>query len=197
MEGFSEQIALGIKTALEKCFEQELLEQLQTSWGKHNPDRVDYRNGYRYCSLQTRLGLIKDLRVPRSREGTYQSRILPRYKRYEAGVEDLVRESFLAGVSTRRVGAILEPLMGGSVSASTVSKITKALDGQVRKYQQGRLPDDVVYLFADAVYMTTKGAAKATQRRCSLYMSSRPMARKSCWISVWPIQRAKPSGNPS
>ena len=132
MEDFSEQIALGIKTTLEKCFESELLEQLQTSWGKHNPDRVDYRNGYRYRSLQTRLGLIKDLKVPRSREGTYQSQILPRYKRYEAGVEDLVRDSFLAGISTRRVSEVLEPLMGGSVSASTVSEITKALDDQVR-----------------------------------------------------------------
>jgi putative transposase len=164
MEDFSEQIALGVKTMLEKCFESELLEQLQTSWGKHNPDRVDYRNGYRYRSLQTRLGLIKDLKVPRSREGTYQSKILPRYKRYESGVEDLVRNSFLAGISTRRVGEVLEPLMGGSVSASTVSEITKSLDNQVRKYHQRKLPDDVVYLFADAVYMTTKGAAKATRK---------------------------------
>ena len=164
MEDFSEQIAQGIKTMLEKCFESELLEQLQTSWGKHNPDRVDFRNGYRYRSLQTRLGLIKDLRVPRSREGTYQSKILPRYKRYEAGVEELVRNSFLAGISTRRVGEVLEPLMGGSVSASTVSEITKALDDQVRKYHHRRLPDDVVYLFADAVYMTTKGGAKATRK---------------------------------
>jgi putative transposase len=164
MEDFSEEIALGIKTTLEKCFEHELLEQLQASWGKHNPDRVDYRNGYRYRSLQTRLGLIKDLKVPRSRGRTYKSQILPRYKRYEAGVEDLVRNSFLAGISTRRVSEVLEPLIGGSVSASTVSEITKALDDQVRKYHQRRLPDDVVYLFADAVYMTTKGGAKAARK---------------------------------
>ena len=164
MEDFSEQIALGVKTALEKCFESELLEQLQASWGKHNPDRVDYRNGYRNRSLQTRLGLIKDLKVPRSRKGRVPIQILPRYKRYEAGVEELVCNSFLAGISTRRVGEVLEPLMGGSVSASTVSEITKVLDDQVRKYHQRRLADDVVYLFADAVYMTTKGGAKATRK---------------------------------
>jgi putative transposase len=164
MEDMSEKIALGVKAMLEKCLESELLEQLQSTWGKHNPDRVDFRNGYRYRSLQTRLGLIKDLRVPRSRAGVYQSQILPRYKRYDAGVEDLVRDSFLAGISTRRVGEVLEPLMGGSVSASTVSEITKALDEHVRRYHQRRLPDDVRYLFADAVYMTTKGGAKATRK---------------------------------
>jgi len=86
------------------------------------------------------------------------------YKRYEAGVEDLVRNSFLAGISTRRVGEVLEPLLGGSVSASTVSEMTKALDEQVRQYHQRKLPDDVVYLFADAVYMTTKGPAKAARK---------------------------------
>jgi putative transposase len=164
MDDFSEQIALGIKTALEKCLESEMLEQLQTMWGRHNPDRVDYRNGYRYRSLQTRVGLIKDLRVPRSREGTYQTRILPRYKRFEPGVEDLVRDGFLAGISTRRVGEVLAPLMGGSISAGTVSEITKTLDAQVQRYHQRELPDDVKYLFADAVYITTKGGAKAARK---------------------------------
>ena len=164
MEDFSEQVALGIKAMLESCLESEMLEQLQTMWGKHNPDRVDYRNGYRYRSLQTRVGLIKELRVPRSREGTYQSRVLPRYKRFEPGVEDLVRESFLAGISTRRVGEVLGPMMGGPISAGTVSEITKTLDAQVQQYHQRELPDDVKYLFADAVYITTKGGAKAARK---------------------------------
>jgi putative transposase len=141
-----------------------MLEQLQTDWGQHNPDRVDYRNGYRTRTLQTRLGLIKDLEIPRSRNGVYQSQILPRYKRYGSDVEGVVRESFLAGVSTRRVGEVLEPLFGGSVSASTVSEMTKVLNEQVRQYHHRRLEDNVVYLFLDAVYMSTKGPAKASRK---------------------------------
>lgn len=164
MEDYAEAAALSLKYMLAHCFEYEILEQLQTQWGRHNPDRVDYRNGYRTRTLQTRLGLIKDLQVPRSREGVYQSRILPRYKRYGGGVEGLVRESFLAGVSTRRVGEVLEPILGGSMSASTVSEMTKGLNEQVREYHHRRIEDDVVYLFLDAVYMTTKGAAKAGRK---------------------------------
>jgi putative transposase len=164
MEDCSEAAALALKYLLEHSFEWEILEQLQTQWGRHYPERVDYRNGYRTRTLQTKLGLIKDLQVPRSRSGVYQSRILPRYKRYGGDVEELVRESFLAGVSTRRVGEVLEPLLGGSVSASTVSEMTKVLDEQVRQYHHRRLEDDVVYLFLDAVYMSTKGPATATRK---------------------------------
>ena len=164
MEDYTEASALALKDLLEHGFEWEMLEQLQTTWGRHNPDRVDYRNGYRRRSLQTRLGLIKDLRVPRSRYGVYQSRILPRYKRYEVGVEDLVRDSFLGGLSTRRVSEVLEPILGGSMSASKVSEITKVLDEHVRRYHNRRLDDDVLYLYLDAVYMITKGAAEATRK---------------------------------
>lgn len=164
MEDYTEAAARSLKYLLEHSFECEMLEQLQSEWGQHNPDRVDYRNGYRTRTLQTRLGLIKDLRVPRSRKGTYQSEILPRYKRYGGGVEELVRGSFLAGVSTRRVGEVLESMLGGSVSASTVSEMTKVLNEQVRQYHHRRLDDDAVYLFLDAVYMSTKGPAKATRK---------------------------------
>jgi len=76
-----------------------------------------------------------------------------------------VRESFLAGVSTRRVGEVLAPLLGGSVSASTVSEMTKVLNEQVRQYHHRRLEDDVVYLFLDAVYMSTKGLRRPRGRQ--------------------------------
>ena len=153
-----------VKELLEEALDRELLEQLQAGWYSRNPDRVDWRNGYRTRSLQTRLGVIKDLRVPRSRRGTYQSKILPRYDRYADSVQSLVCETFLAGVSTRRVGEVMEPLLGGTVSASTVSHMTKVLDAAVRAFHQGRLGDDVRYLFLDGVVLRVKGAAKVQRK---------------------------------
>jgi putative transposase len=157
-------IAVTVKNLLEDALECELLEQLQARWYERHPDRVDYRNGYRRRSLQTRLGLIQDLRVPRSREGAYQSHILPRYGRFEASVEHLVRETFLAGVSSRRVGEVMEPLMGGPVSAGTVSRITKTLDTAVRRFHERPLSDDVQYLFLDGVVLKVKGMAKVHRK---------------------------------
>lgn len=163
-DGLHETIAETVKGMLEEALDCELLEQLQAGWYHRNPDRVDWRNGYRRRSLQTRLGLIKDLRVPRSRKGTYQSRILPRYERYADSVQSLVCETFLAGVSTRRVGEVMEPLLGGTVSASTVSRMTKVLDASVRAFHQRRLVDEVLYLFLDGVVLRVKGVAKVQRK---------------------------------
>jgi len=153
-----------MKKLLEDSLECELLEQIQAAAYQRNPDRVDYRNGCRFRSLQTRLGVIMNLRVPRSRDGMYQSRILPRFGRREASVEDLICDSFLGGLSTRRVGEVLEPLLGEPVSASTVSQITKTLDGAVRCYHNRLLPTDIMYFFLDGIVLKVKGVAKVQRK---------------------------------
>jgi putative transposase len=159
-----DEVTDSIRDLLESALEEELLEQLQAARYQRNPDRVDYRNGSYARSLATRLGLIQNLRVPRSRHGTYQPQILPHYKRYEASVEDVVQDAFLAGVSTRRVGALLEPMIGDAVSAETVSRITQRLDAAVEAFHRRTLSDDVVYLFLDGVYVRVKGIDKVQRK---------------------------------
>jgi putative transposase len=72
-------------------------------------------------------------------------------------VEDMVQEAFLAGVSTRRVGALLAPMVGEPASAQTVSRIAQRLDGAVTAYHNQALTDDAVYLFLDGVSVRVKG----------------------------------------
>jgi len=147
------------KKYLEDSLDCEMLEQLQADQYQRNPDRVACRNGYRYRSLQTRLGVIRDLRIPRCRDGTYHSRILLPYSRREPDVDDMVSGAFLAGVSTRRVGSVMQPLTGDAISATTVSRISKSLDAQVRRYHERALSDDVRYLFLDGIVLKIKGMA--------------------------------------
>ena len=63
--------------------------------------RVDQANGFYGRQLTTRLGVL-DLRVPRTRSGCFQSRVLPRYQRREPVVNDALKQVFLLGVSTRQ-----------------------------------------------------------------------------------------------
>jgi transposase-like protein len=76
----------------------------------------------------------------------------------------MVQEAFLAGVSTRRVGAVLEPMVGEPVSAQTVSRITQRLDSAVTAYHNRDLADDAVYLFLDGVYVRVKGTDKVQRK---------------------------------
>ena len=92
-----------------------------------------------------RCGVLK-LKVPRSRSGQFQSQVVPRYQRRQGLVDQTLREIFLLGVSTRQAGRALAPLVGESVSASTVSEIAKVLDRSVNRWHRRALLDVYQYL---------------------------------------------------
>src|SRR5439155_1210129 len=91
---------------------EEALEAERTDWlgvGRYVRDeagRRDYRNGYYRRDLGTRLGLVRGLRVPRTRSGC-PSLLLSRYQRRQASVNELVREAFLRGFEGRHLRLIV------------------------------------------------------------------------------------------
>jgi len=153
-----------VQRLLEGAMEGELLEQLWAGRYRRTEVRRGYRNGYRWRSLLTELGLLEHLRVPRDREGCYQPSVLPRYQRRQEQVNRLVREMFLSGVSTRKVEEVVEPLLGAGVSAQTVSRITRSLDTEVRRYQERPLEDRYQYLLLDGITLKVKGATGVKKR---------------------------------
>lgn len=109
------------------------------------------RNGFYRRSLITRYGLMAGIRVPRLRRGGFKTRVFRRYQRCEQLVEELIRDVFLAGISTRRVGAAVCALLETTISSSTVSRITRGLDAHVRRFHQRRLLDEYQYLILDGI----------------------------------------------
>jgi transposase-like protein len=98
------------------------------------------------------------MKVPRDREGMYRPGVIERYQRRQERVNGLVREMFLSGVSTRKVQEVLRPILEAPLSAQAVSRITRSLDREVRRFQERRLSDDYRYLFLDGVTLKVKGA---------------------------------------
>jgi len=153
-----------VQRLLEGAMEGELLERLRAGRYRRTELRRGYRNGYRHRGLLTELGLVEHLRVPRDRDGHYQPRVLPRYQRRQGKVNSLVREMFLSGVSTRKVQEVVEPLLGREISAQTVSRITRSLDGEVRRFQERPLVNCYQYLLLDGVTLKVKGATGVKKR---------------------------------
>ena len=153
-----------VQRLLEGAMEGELLEQLRAGRYRRTELRRGYRNGYRERSLLTELGLVEHLRVPRDREGEYRPTVVPRYQRRQEKVNRLVREMFLCGVSTRKVKEVVTPLLGLEVSAQTVSRITRSLDGEVQRYHRRMLADSYQYLFLDGITLKVKGATGVKKR---------------------------------
>jgi putative transposase len=109
-------------------------------------------------------GIISGIRVPRKRSGEVETAVFSRYQRRQAQVDTLIRNAFLAGISTRRVGEVLEGLLGAPVSAQTVSRVARSLDREVARFHQAAIADDVCYLFLDGVSLRVKTAAGMKRR---------------------------------
>src|SRR5512144_1593334 len=72
--------------------------------GRHerSPERLNYRNGYRERTLDTRLGALQ-LRIPKLRQGSYFPPFLEPRKASEKALVAVIQEAWIGGVSTRRV----------------------------------------------------------------------------------------------
>ncbi len=149
----------ALERALEEAMESDLLGHLRQMdrWGA--PDR---RNGSYRRELLTRLGPIT-VAVLRTR--THSARgVLRAYARREPQVDRLILAAFLLGLSTRKVGEALLPLLGVRVSPSTVSRIAAALDAAVASFHQRALADRYPVLLLDGVVLSRKTGAGALRR---------------------------------
>ncbi len=153
-ENFWEQDARPhMKQLLKELMQRTMIEELEMV-RRQDTGTVDSllaRNGYYRRSLVTHVGLLQDIRVPRLRHGRFRTTVFRRYRRCEQLVENLIRDIFLAGISTRRVGAAISALLETKVSSSTVSRITRGLDQHVRRFHARPLLDEYQYLILDGI----------------------------------------------
>lgn len=153
-----------IKRLLESTMDEEIIAQLQVTRYQRSEFRRGYRNGHRYRSLLTEFGLLDRIKVPRDSRGEYQPVVLQRYQRRQEKVNEMVREMFLAGVSTRKVQEVLRPMLGEGLSAQSVSRILRSLDIEVKQFHRRRIADKYRYLFFDGITLKVKGAAGVRKR---------------------------------
>jgi putative transposase len=151
----------SVKAFLEEALRAECDLHLGFAPYKRGIGKPDNRNGHYERDLESVFGLIEDLRIPRTRKNTYKTNLIGKYKRRQKQVEILIREMFVRGISTRRIGEALTPLLGIEPSASTVSRIAKSLDEKVKRYHNRPVGDEFIYLILDAVTMKIKEAPHA------------------------------------
>ena len=121
--------------------------------GERSEARENSRNGYRPRTLRTAAGDL-ELAIPKLRRGTYYPEgILGRYTRVEASVVALVREMYVAGVSTRKAGRVAEGLGVSSLSSSEVSRLCSELDESAAAFRPRPIEGDSPYVWLDATYM--------------------------------------------
>jgi putative transposase len=122
--------------------------------GRHerSAERLNYRNGYRDRTLDTRLGSLQ-LRIPKLRQGSYFPPFLEPRKTSEKALVAVIQEAWVSGVSTRRVDDLVHAMGLAGISKSTVSKLCKDIDERVGAFLDRPLTGDWPYLWLDATYL--------------------------------------------
>jgi putative transposase len=132
---------------------------------EHNELRLSHRSGFRNRRLQTSLGLIPRLWVPKVRKKKKRGwAILQAYKKDRVKVDDLIKDVFLAGVSTRRVHEVLKPVLGHLYSAQMVSNSLKRLDSMVKAFHNRPLGDHWHYLLFDGIVIKVRSGGKVRKK---------------------------------
>ena len=144
---------------LNEVMQQEALDQSQAQPYERTVRRRAQRNGTRKRTLKTLNGEVI-LDKPQFREFPFRTQVFDRYSRIEKSLRVAVAESYLQGVSTRRVRGIVSKFGLENISASEVSRIAKELDENVKKFLERPIEEEIRYLFVDASYFKVRSEGR-------------------------------------
>jgi putative transposase len=144
-------LAKLVETTVRRALEEEMTQYLGAGPYERTEERRGLRNGTKPRRLRTAVGELA-FEVPQSRDGGFRPTLFERYQRSDQALVAALQEMVVAGVSTRRVAAVLEEMAGFEVSAATVSRTMAELDEQLEAFRTRQLEREYPFVFIDARY---------------------------------------------
>jgi putative transposase len=148
-----ERLRQAVRLTLVTVVEAEIEAFLAAASYQRIVQRRGYRNGSYTRNLGTSVGVIEDFPVPRARQG-FHTQLFQRYRRRQAELDQAMCDMFVYGVSTLRVGEVIEGLTGNPASPPTVSRVFHTLEGEFQAWKTRPLDAHYVYAFADGTYFS-------------------------------------------
>jgi putative transposase len=122
---------------------------------ERSAERLNYRNGYRDRTFDTRLGPLS-LRIPKLRQGSYFPPFLEPRKTAEKALVSVIQEAWIGGVSTRRVDDLVQAMGLTGISKSQVSELCEDIDERVNAFLERPIEGEWPYLWLDATYLKVR-----------------------------------------
>lgn len=142
---------------IEQMLETELTEELgYEPYQAEGRNSGNSRNGHYTRKMRTSGG-DADIRVPRDRNGKFQSELL---KKNSNEIEQKVIAMYAKGTSTRDIQDMLHELYGINVSPETISKITDKVWELVEAWQNRPLAPMYAIVYLDALHIKLKRDGK-------------------------------------
>ncbi len=154
---------------LNTVMDQEAIDQIRAERYERSDKRKAHRNGYRKRSLKTSDGDLT-LDKPQIREFPFETHVFDRYSRVERAIESAILESYIQGVSTRKINDIVRNLGIQKISPSYVSSLSSELDAKVREFLEKPIDYPISYMYVDATYIKVRN--DGMYRSMALYIAA-------------------------
>lgn len=177
------------RDALQQVMEGELEQQLgyekseRTSEDGDRKQSKNYRNGYSKKSVKTQLGKV-DVNVPRDRNGEYAPKIIAKYDRNAAGMEEKILGLYACGMSQRDIAEQIKSLYDVEISPELVSKISEKIMPEVVAWQNRPLEAVYPFVFMDAIHYKVKENHQYITKAAYVVLGIRMDGRKDI-LGVW------------
>ena len=166
-----------LQEALNCVLRAESAEQLRAAPYERTGERTDRRNGTRERGLTTRIGTI-ELSVPRHRNAPFKTLVFENYKRSEAALITTMAEMVVAGVSTAKVGRVMQEICGKSFSKQSVSEACAELDGAVEAFRLRPIGPGCLFVMVDATYLKVRENHRIVSKALMVAIAMNESGRK-------------------
>ena len=126
---------------------------------------------------------LDDLYV-NSREGEFEPKIVPKYKRDISGIEEKVISLYARGMSTRDIHDQIKDLYGIELSAEMVSKITERILPEIKEWQNRPLESIYPFVFMDAIHYKVRDDNRIVNRAAYVVLGINIEGNKDI-LGIW------------
>jgi transposase-like protein len=129
-------LQLMLKNSMETMLKTELVDHLGYSHrDSKNKKRSDSRNGSYKKYVKTTTGKV-DLEIPRDRDGTLESKAIPKYEGVSSKLEEQIISMYAKGMTTRDVESHMKEIYFGlEISPTAISSITEKILDHAKEWQ--------------------------------------------------------------
>ena len=140
-----------MQSALKEVFEKET---------------TNRRNGYFDKSIKTSIGET-EIDIPRDRQASFESVILPKHKRNVSDIENKVLAMYARGMSQRDISVTIDDIYVFKLSAEQISKITDYVLEEQESWQNRTLAPFYPFFFVDCLFVPIKRDYET--KECAVY----------------------------
>lgn len=141
------------KKGLETLMEGEM--SIHLGYDKNDRDSkksANKRNGYRERPLDTSAGRISDLKIPRDRESSFNTKLFGDRETKMERIESLIIGMYAKGTSTEDIADLLNSLYNFKLNTQTVSNVVKKIEKDFMRWRKKPLSSEYAFVFIDAMH---------------------------------------------